>query len=189
MSDRRSFGQLIEEVDFLLALRRHIQARGIHLIVTHLDHLPGTICAPGEIIGDISLGGSPSPTSLGLSQMSLLLMDCLWRYRMPLSALRIEQIMNSDPFYVNYAVNQIGHDQIIAKPDSRNVRVCAPRIQKRMGAVFHQLGLRVDPLQILTSEPTDSNAIVYRLKATVEIVHIDKHLSLLRHSDKAVLHR
>jgi hypothetical protein len=44
-----------------------------------------------------------------------------------------------------------------------------------METVFQDRGLMVDPLQILTSEPTETNVIVYRLKATVEIVHIDKH--------------
>ena len=43
-----------------------------------------------------------------------------------------------------------------------------------METVFQEVGLKVDPLQTLISEPTDSNVIVYRLKATVEIVHIDK---------------
>jgi hypothetical protein len=174
MSDRPHFRELQEELAFLLAERRDLQQRGLHLILTHLDHIPNTICAPGEIIGDISLSGSPTPTSLGLSQMSLILMDCLCRYRIPLTALRIEQIMNSDLFYVDYAANHIGYDQIVAKPNCRTARVCVPRIQKRMEAVFEKLGLKVDPLQILISEPTDSNVIVYRLKATVEIMHIDK---------------
>ena len=74
----------------------------------------------------------------------------------------------------DYAANQIGCDQVVAKPDSRTARVYAPRIQKRMETVFQEVGLKVDPLQTLISEPTDSNVIVYRLKATVEIVHIDK---------------
>lgn len=169
------FARLVEEVDFQLAQRRHLRARGIHLIVTHLYHLPGTFCAPGEMIGDILISRMTEPISLGLSQMSLLLMDCLCRYRTPLTALRMEQIMNSDPFYLDYAANQIGNDQIIAKPDRRTARVCVPRIQKRMESVFQGLGLRVDPLQILTSEPTDSNVVIYRLKATVEIIHIDKY--------------
>jgi hypothetical protein len=167
--------QLIEEIDFIVAERRNLRARGVHLIVTHLDHIPGTICAPGEMVGDVSLGGIPSPTSFGLSHLSLLMIDCFCRYRLPLSAWRIEQIMNSDPFYVDYAANQIDFDQICAKPDSRTVRVYVPRIQRRMEAVFRDRGLVVDPLQILISEPTETNVIVYRLKATVEIVHIDRH--------------
>jgi hypothetical protein len=171
MRDRESFGQLIEEVDFLLAERRHLRARGVHLIVEHLDHVPGTVCAPGEMIGNIAVGGLHEPVPLGLSHMSLLLVDCLCRNRLPLSAQRIEQIMNTDPFYIHYAANRIGYDQTIGKPDGRTVRVYVSRIRKRMDTVFQELGVRIDPLQILTSEATDSNVIVYRIKATVEIVH------------------
>jgi hypothetical protein len=175
MSDRESLGQLIEEVDFLLAERRHLRSRGVHLIVKHFDHVPGTVCAPGEMIGDISLGGLNEPVPLGFSHMSLLLMDCLCRYRLPLSAQRVEQIMNTDRFYIHYAANQIGYDQTIAKPDSRTVRVYVSRIRKRMDTVFQEHRLRLDPLQILTSESTDSNVTVYHLKATVEIVHKRGH--------------
>jgi hypothetical protein len=175
MNSRDRLNQLIEEIDFIVAERRDLRVRGVHLIVTHLDHMPGTICAPGEMVGDVSLGGSTSPASLGLSHLSLLLLDCFCRYRMPLTASRIEQIMNSDPFYIDYAANQIGFGQIIAKPDNRAVRVYVPRIQRRMETVFRDRGMMIDPLQVLTSGPTESNVTVYRLKATVEIVHIDKH--------------
>ena len=77
-------------------------------------------------------------------------------------ARRIEQIMNTDSFYVHYAANRIGHQQVIAKPDSRTVRVYVSRIWNRMQKVFQEVGLKIDPRQILASEPTDSNVIVYR---------------------------
>jgi hypothetical protein len=175
MRNRESFGQLIEEVDFLLAERRHLRARGLHLILEHLDHIPGPICAHGEMIGNISLGGLYEPVSLCFSHVSLLLMDCLCRHRLPLSGRRIEQIMNTDPFYVHYAANRIGHQQNIARPNSRTVRGYVSRIWKQMHKVFQEVGLKLDPRQILVSEPTDSNVILYRLKATIEIVHRDKH--------------
>ena len=171
MSNRERLDPLVKEIEFILAERRNLRARGLHLIVSHLDHVPGTICAPGEMIGDISLG-LPIPTSLRLSQMSLLLMDCFCRHRIPLTASCIEQIMISEPFYVDYAANRIGDDRVFAKPDSRTVRVCVSRIRKQMEMIFQELGLTIDPCQILTSEATDSNVTVYRLKATVEIMHV-----------------
>ena len=173
MNNRERLNHLVKEIEFVLAERRNLRARGLHLIVSHLDHAPGTICAPGEMIGDIYLGGLPIPTSLRLSQMSLLLMDCFCRYHTPLTASRIERIMISDPFYVSYAANRMGDDQVFAKPDSRTVRVCVSRIRKQMEMIFQQLGLTLDPRQILISEATDSNVTVYRLKATVEFMHFD----------------
>ena len=176
MTGRNSFMPLVEEVDFVIAERRNLRARGVHLIVTHLDHVPNTPCFAGEVIGSISLGGQPMPAPFGLAHMSLLLMDCLCRYRMPLSAAHIEEIMNTDPFYVEYATTRIGRGQVIAKPDRRTVRVYVPRIWKRMERVFQNYKIPLDPRKILTAETTDTNVVVYRLKATSEVVHFDQQL-------------
>jgi hypothetical protein len=174
MRDSQRFIPLVEEIDFQLAQRRYLRAQGFHLIVTHLDHVPGTICVPGEMIGGISVGGFGEPLSLGFTHMSLLLMDCLCRYRLPLSAQRIEQIMNSDPFYVRYAANGIGRNQVIARPDRKSVRAYVNKIRKQMELVFRELGTVIDPSQILVSETTESNIVLYRLKTTVEVQHKDK---------------
>jgi hypothetical protein len=173
MNDQRPFAQLIEELDFRLAQRRHLRQRGMHLIVTHSCHMPGTLCASGEMIEDIAIGGQPQPRSLGLSHMSLLLIDCLCRHRAPLTALRIEQIMNTDPFCVHYAANRIGRNQCVAKPDRKSVRVYVPRIWRQMEKVFRDIELNIDPEEVLLSKTTDSNVVVYQLKATLEIVHVD----------------
>ncbi len=173
MNDKSRFSPLVEELDFALAERKHLRARGPHFIVTHLDHTPGTVCASGEMIGDIALGGFTEPISLRLAHMSLLLMDCLCRYRIPLTALRIEEIIHTDPFYVEYAANRVGRNQVIARPDRNSVRVYVPRIRKQMERVFRELELNLDSRQILVAEITDSNVPVYRLRATVEFFHID----------------
>jgi len=174
MNDKRQFIQLKEEVDFRLAQRRHLRERGVHLIVTHSCHISGTQCAPGEMIEDIALGGQTQPHSFGFSHMSLLLMDCLCRYRVSLSALRIEQIMNTDPFYVHYASNRIGCNQCLARPDRRTIRVYVRRIMKQMENVFRDAGINLDPNRVLISEVTDSNTILYKLRATIELLHIEK---------------
>jgi hypothetical protein len=188
MSDRNPFTPLVEEVDFLLAARRDTRARGVHLIVTHLDHIPEMRCGPGEIIGDFALGGLPEPVSLGLSHVSLLLMDCLCRYRMPLTAVRIEQIMSTEPFYVEYAENRIGCGHVIARPDRHTVRVYVPRIWKQMKRVFRELGLNIDPRRILVAEMTDTNIARYQLRATFEVVHVDSSAvgSVARHDRKNI---
>jgi hypothetical protein len=175
MRDDSQFSELIQEVDVALAERRHLRQRGVHLIVTHLDHLPGTLCAAGESIGDIALGGLPSPVSLGFTHMSHLLVDCFCRYQMPLTAMRIEEIMNTDPFYVNYAANRVGRNQVIARPDRNTTRVYVWRIRKQLEKVFRELGLSLNPERILTSEKSDANMFVYSLKATAEFLHVNRH--------------
>lgn len=172
MNNEIALSQLVQEVECALAERRHLRARGVHLIVTHLHHIPGTLCAPGEIIGDISIGGLPEPVSLGLSHKSLLLTDCFCRYRLPLTALRIEEIMNTDPFYLAYGSNRIGRSQTLARPDRNDVRVYIPRVRRRMEDLFRKIGLNVDSDQIVASEATETNVATYRLKATVEFVHL-----------------
>jgi len=173
MNNQQQFAQLVEEVDFRLAHRRYLRERGVHLIVTHSRHIPGTLCAPGEMIEDITIGGQTPPRSLGLSHMSLLLVDCLCRYRLPLTGRRIEQIMNSDPFYAHYASNRTGRNQSIARPDRKSVRVYVPRIWKQMEKVCRDIGLNINPKEVLLCKATESNIVVYQLKVTVEIVHVD----------------
>lgn len=172
MSNSASFAQLVQEVDVALAERRDLRQRGIHMIVSHLRHIPGTACSAGEMIGDISIGGFLEPVSLGFSETSLILMDCFCRYRMPLTALRIEEIMNSDPFYAHYAANRIGRNCVVL-PDRSSIRMYVWRIRKQMEKVFQDVGLRFDPQQILISEMTETNTLVYRLRATVEFLHVN----------------
>jgi hypothetical protein len=174
MSGRARFYELREQLEFLLAKHRGQRARGLHLIVTHLDQAPSTLCAPGEMIGDIAIGGVAEPHSLGLSHMSLLLFDCLCRRRMPLTAIGIEQIMNTDPFYVHYAANRIGGNPVIARPDRRTVRVYVPRIRRRIGIVLARLGLAIDPADVLISDQSESNVLTYKVKATVEVLHVEE---------------
>ena len=173
MSNNNPFAELVQEVDVALAERRHLRQRGVHLIVTHLDHVPETLCSAGEMIGDIALGGYPELVSLGLTHMSHLLVDCFCRYRMPLTAMRIEEIMNTDPFYVNYAANRVGRNQVIARPDRDTTRVYVWRIRKQLEKVFRKLALGLDAQHVLVSETTETNLLVYRLKATVEFLHVN----------------
>jgi hypothetical protein len=176
MSNDKPFAELLQEVDVALAERRHLRQRGVHLIVTHLDHIPGTLCSAGEMIGDIALSAYPELVSLGLTHMSHLLMDCFCRYRMPLTAMRIEEIMNTDPFYVNYAANQVGRNEVIARPDRNTTRVYVWRVRKQMEKMFRELGLNLNPEHILASEKADANIFVYRLRATTEFLHVNRHL-------------
>jgi len=172
MRDDGPFALLVEEVEFQLAQRRHWRARGAHFIVTHLNHAPGTLCGPGETIGDIAAVTSPEPVSLGLAHMASLIFDCLCRYHLPLSAGHIEEIMNTDPFYLYYGANRIEPDQLFSRPDRHTVRIYVERIRRQMETIFRRAHIGVDPNQILISEKTDSNIFVYRLRATCEFVHL-----------------
>lgn len=183
MNDSETFRDLVEEVDFTLTEKRHIRARGVHLIITHLYHLPGTRCTPGEMVGDIALAGMPEPLSLGLSPRAMLIIDCLSRYRVPLTSQRIEYILNNDPFYAYQATNQKGSVSLRVWFDQRSIRVYVERIQKRLAIALQQARRRIDNVCTLASISTESNVNAYRLNATVEYVHVnrrDKRLSQCR---------
>lgn len=173
MSSNGRFRELVEAIDVTIAGRRHLRARGVHLVIKHLYHLRGTQCAQGEMVGDIMLGGLVSPLSLGLSPRAMLIIDCLYRYRMPLTAARLAQILNTDPFYVNQGAN--GNDGIAVALDfdQRLIRVYVDRILNRMAAVCCEYRVSIDPRQVIKCTPTESNLTAYSLHATVECVHID----------------
>lgn len=173
MNGKHPLRLFIEEMEVSLAVRRHLRARGPHFIVTHRNCVPGAGCLPGEAIDDAALGGFVEPHSLRLARTSLLLMDCLCKYRVSLTALRIEEIMKSEPFYTEYGLRQRGCDQILSRPDRNSVRVYISRIREQMKRVFLECGLNLDPKQVLVAENTDSNTTAYRLRATAEFVHID----------------
>jgi hypothetical protein len=173
MSNNGSFKELVIEVDVAIAERRHLRARGIHLLITHLYRLPGTMCAPGEMVGDIALGGVLDPSSLCLSPRAMLIIDCLYRYRIPLTAQRIAHILNTDPFYANQGANGSGGASLAFWFDQRAIRVYMDRIQERMATLFSQFRLSIDPYQVLKCVPTESNQTVYALHATVECRHVD----------------
>lgn len=173
MNGNERFRDLVEAVDCAIAEQRHLRTRGVHLIISHLYHLPGTNCAPGEIVGDIALGGIPVPLSFSLSPRAMLIMDCLCRYRTPLTAQRMAQFLNTDSFYLNQGANGDGGVPLALWFDQRAIRVYMERIQERMAAVFRQFALPIDPRQVIKCTPTESNQTAYSLYATVECVHVD----------------
>lgn len=171
MNDSETFRELIETLEFTIAEQRHLRARGVHLIITHLYHLPGTRCTPGEMVGNIEVGGMAEPISLGLSPRAMLILDCLYRYRMPLTAQRIEGILNAGPFYVNQGAN--GGVSMALKFDQRSIRVYVERIQERLVPVLGTRKLPINAREVLKCTPTESNQVAYSLHATVECLHVN----------------
>jgi len=58
-----------------------------------------------------------------------------------------------------------------ATPSRVSIKVHIPRIREQMAKTFIEAGLNLNPHKVLISEATDSNVVVYRLKATVEFLH------------------
>ncbi len=163
---------VIEEVEYLLAERRLLATEGPHFIVTHGNHEHGTLCLPGETVGQVSMVCCWNEFPLHLSPTGLLIVDCLAHYRqVSLTASRIAQILASDSFYVRHGANADGVSRKLVQPSRASIKVHIQRIREQMTKAFSETGLTLDPHRILISETTDSNIIVYRLKASMEFRH------------------
>ena len=163
---------VIEEVEYLLAERRLVAAEGPHFIVTHGNHVHGTLCRPGETVEQVSIACCSNEFPLHLSPTGLLIVDCLARYRhVSLTAPRIAQILASDPFYMRHGANANGGRNKLIQPNRVSIKVHIQRIREQMTKAFHETGLALDPRRILISETTDSNIVVYRLRGSVEFRH------------------
>jgi hypothetical protein len=45
------------------------------------------------------------------------------------------------------------------------------RMRKRLGKLFHRLGMNLDPTRVLVSKETETNEVRYRLRAFVTWLH------------------
>lgn len=163
---------IIEELDYLLAERRQLAAEGPHFIVTHGFHKLGTLCLHGETVERACLMYRWQEFPLHISPTGLLIVDVLCRYRRTLlTAARIEQIMLADLFYTRYGANRRGGHRSVSLPNRSSIKVHIQRIRGQMAKAFVEAGLSLDPGVVLISETTDSNIVVYRMKASMEFRH------------------
>jgi hypothetical protein len=156
--------------------QRQREAKRLHLVVVHGYHRPETNCLHGETVEQVSLAWGVDEIPLRLSPTGLLIFDCLSRHRhTPLSAAHIERILASDPFYQRHGANAQSCNRPAVRPRRASIKVYIQRIRVQLGKALSEAGLWVRPERILVSEPTDSNVVVYRLKACVEFRH--RHVS------------
>jgi hypothetical protein len=165
---------LIEKVDLLLAEFDELVTSGPHFKIVHRFHEPGTRCLPGEQVGWALLMHRSQEHLLRLPISLLLLFDYFAKNRhRPQSATQIAAGMRADAFYAKHGSNvSIGVRQT-RRISRTSVREYVKRLRRALQISFKEAGLRLDPYAVLVSEATESNEIHYRLRATVEWIHID----------------
>ena len=172
MRNRDEVRRTVEEIEYLLAMRRQQEADRPHLVVLHGYHHPETVCLHGETVEQAYLSFAEQEFPLHLSLTGLVIVDCLARYRQtPLSAVHMERILASDPFYRRLGANAPSGHPAAVRPRRDSIKVYIRRIRVQLGKTLGEAGLNVKPERILVSETTDSNVVVYRLKASVEFRH------------------
>jgi len=172
MSDR--FSPVIEEVDLLVAEIKELATVGPHFKIVHRFREYGTDCRPGEEVAWTILVFRSREYLLRLPLSLLLVFDYLGRNRwLPQSATQIVAGMRTDPFYARHGANVRTDGRQTRKISRSAVKEYVKRIRRALQVGFHEAGLKLDPYAVLVSEPTESNEIRYRLKATIEWIHVD----------------
>jgi hypothetical protein len=168
------FTRVVEEVDVVVAEVKELVTAGPHFKIVHRIREDGKECSPGEEIAWALLVYRSREYLLKLSLSLLLLFDYLARNRwLPHSARQIVAGMRADPFYTKHGANVRTDGKQTRKISRSAVKEYIKRIRRALEEAFREAGLKLDPFDVLVSEPTESNDVRYRLKATVEWIHID----------------
>lgn len=172
MSGREKFEPIAEEIDYLLAVQKQRAVERPRLVLVHGHHLPETECLPGETVEQAVLIFGAKEFPLLLSLTGLLITDCLCRHRLtPLSASQIERILSSDPFYLHHGANARSNNRTAIKPKRASIKVYIRRLRVQFEKTLSEAGLSIRSEQILVSETTDSNVVVYGLKVNASFRH------------------
>ena len=169
---RDSAKLLLEEVDFVLAERRELVARGLAFSVVHRFRQAGADCLPGEEILAISLMHRGHEYQLPLSPALLLVGDYLLRNsRYAQTASQIATGIHESRFHAARCIN--GQPQRKRRVPRSAVKEYVKRLHRALSIVFRRAELRIDPWDVLLVERSVSNHVLYQWKAVVELVHLD----------------
>lgn len=169
MNRHNGFARVVDEIDYLRAERSMLIRQGPHFLVIHGLHEPETECLPGEMVEEVWLLADCKRYPVSLSPVGLVVMDCFCRNRnKPLSVGRLSNILTTDPFYTRYGANS-PRRQSLVMPARSSIKVYVQRIREQIAMAFQKARLPIDPGSVLSAEPTDSNSVAYKLRASVTL--------------------
>jgi hypothetical protein len=168
------FTPVIQEIDVLVAERRGLAAAGPHFRVLHKFREFEPYCCAGEEVGGVLLVYRSREYMLPLSLALLLLFDYLARNRrLPQSAAQVVAGLRNHPFYARHGMNAKSGVKLTRRFSHSSIKVYIERTRQALQAAFDEAGANLNPFAVLISEETEGNMVRYRLKATVEWIHLD----------------
>ena len=169
-----SLKSLMEEIEFVMAERKELSARGPIFRIVHRFRMPGSDCLPGEEIFAVFLVYRGCEYHLRLPLALRILFDYLARHsRVPQSAGQIELGIRADDFYRRHAANGTGRMAVTRGIARSYVRQYAPRLRQALELAFEEANLRIDPRNVLMELKTVGNEVGYQLRANCDWAHLD----------------
>ena len=163
---------IIVEAEVALLEQRELKHGGPHFKILHRFRACGTHCRAGEEIAAVYVASRTGEVAVPLSLALRLVFDYLAASRrIPQSATQIAAGIHASEFYKKHALNA---GQSLRRKVSRSaVKEYIKRIRKALDAALAKAGLAIDSRSVLVSENTCGNEVLYRLRASVEWVHLD----------------
>jgi hypothetical protein len=165
------FAPIIEEIDYVLAEMAALKASGPCLHILHKLHEPGTDCCPGEEVAIVSLVYRAHEIIIRLSPAQSLLIDYLARCRLPQSASQLEVGIRNDRFCARHGAKARTREKYARRIGRTSIKVHVERIRRALQDAFREAGVDLDPFQVLASETTTGNQVLYKLRAHVDWTH------------------
>jgi hypothetical protein len=164
---------VIYKAEALLLERSLLVSSGPRFLLIHRFRIKGTLCGAGEEVFAIFLlhRGRRIPVSLPLALR--LLFDYLARHcYVGQNASQIAAGMRASAFYRNHGINS---GEVSRRKFSRSaVKEYVLRIRRALETLFVQVSVPLDPSNIVVSEQTEGNEVLYRLRAMVRYLHCDE---------------
>lgn len=168
------YAPLLHSLRVLQARRTRLATKGPHFKIVHRfrETGDGEDCFPGEEVAWIIFVWRGREIEVRLSVALRILLDYLARKNRPQSRAQIVAGLRSDPFYLQHGANVQGTAKLRRRFSYGTIKEYVKRLRMALQAAFNEAGLKLDALEVLVSESTETNEVRYRLKATVEWIHM-----------------
>jgi hypothetical protein len=166
------FEPILRTIDLMEVERRELSVSGPRFVIYHRFWQPETICTPGEMIAEVRLQHRRKEVRLPLSLRLMLLFDYMARYRhLGQCAAQIAAGVTNDPFTRNHGAYAHAVAQLSRAMSRTAVKEHITRIRAGLRRALRRAGLSLDPGRVLVSESSTTNAVRYRLRASVTWQH------------------